>query len=123
MFCPDCKYEFAPHTRRCSDCGADLVEELPQQPPVARLPVGGRVPTEADELVTVSTSNLPGAVAMARSLLDATGFWHECEGLALYHFGYATPVVIRVQRRDLSEVKELLSGLESVSPNKLGGMV
>jgi hypothetical protein len=29
MFCPNCKYEYRPGFTRCSDCGADLVAELP----------------------------------------------------------------------------------------------
>ena len=29
MFCPQCQAEYLPHVRRCSDCGAPLVEHLP----------------------------------------------------------------------------------------------
>lgn len=30
MFCPKCKVEYRPGFTRCSDCGVDLVEELPE---------------------------------------------------------------------------------------------
>jgi hypothetical protein len=29
MFCPQCRAEYRPHVRRCSDCDASLVEHLP----------------------------------------------------------------------------------------------
>ena len=31
-FCPDCKYEYEPGVTVCPDCGAALVDRLPEQP-------------------------------------------------------------------------------------------
>ncbi len=33
MFCPDCKYEYRWGIEKCPDCGADLVERLPEPEP------------------------------------------------------------------------------------------
>jgi hypothetical protein len=30
-FCPLCKSEYSPGTKRCSDCEVDLIEELPEE--------------------------------------------------------------------------------------------
>ncbi len=30
-FCPSCRYEFDPHIASCSECGAELVAELPEE--------------------------------------------------------------------------------------------
>jgi len=35
MFCPNCKYEYKPAIEKCPDCGAELVEKLPE--PVSRV--------------------------------------------------------------------------------------
>ena len=31
-FCPDCKYEYEPEVKICPDCGAVLVDKLPEHP-------------------------------------------------------------------------------------------
>lgn len=30
-FCPNCKYEYIEGVKKCADCGADLVAELPEE--------------------------------------------------------------------------------------------
>lgn len=30
-FCPECKYEYVEGVKKCADCGADLVAELPEE--------------------------------------------------------------------------------------------
>ncbi len=32
-FCPNCRFEYVPEVTRCPDCGADLVETLPDVQP------------------------------------------------------------------------------------------
>ena len=29
-YCPQCRYEYLPEINKCPDCGADLVDELPE---------------------------------------------------------------------------------------------
>lgn len=36
-FCPLCKAEYSPGTKRCPDCECDLVEELPEEADLERL--------------------------------------------------------------------------------------
>jgi hypothetical protein len=31
MFCPNCLYEYEKTVKKCSDCGADLVDKLPKE--------------------------------------------------------------------------------------------
>jgi len=33
-FCPQCRYEYLPQVQTCPDCGAELVEQLPDYPVV-----------------------------------------------------------------------------------------
>ena len=64
MFCPKCGYEYQEGFRKCSDCGTDLVTDLP--------------PTKADEepekpLVLLYSPNDELELSMLRGLLDADG--------------------------------------------------
>jgi hypothetical protein len=64
MFCPKCGYEYQEGFRKCSDCGTDLVTDLP--------------PTKADEepekpLVPLYSPNDELELSMLRGLLDADG--------------------------------------------------
>ena len=36
MFCPECRVEYRPGFRRCSDCDVDLVYELPPEAPIPK---------------------------------------------------------------------------------------
>ena len=64
MFCPKCGYEYQEGFRKCSDCGTDLVTDLP--------------PTKADEepekpFVPLYSPNDELELSMLRGLLDADG--------------------------------------------------
>lgn len=48
-FCPDCRSEYREGFRRCSDCGAELVRELPDKPGTSL----GKLPDNIDELVAL----------------------------------------------------------------------
>jgi hypothetical protein len=50
MFCPNCKTEYREGFSRCSDCGADLVRELPKQ--------GKSGPTDFTELVWMGSDSV-----------------------------------------------------------------
>lgn len=38
-FCPNCKFEYKEEVQICPDCGAVLVEKLPEQPPETLKPI------------------------------------------------------------------------------------
>jgi hypothetical protein len=56
-FCPNCRYEYRPGIEKCSDCGAQLVETLPEEgtpsykPPP---PTGNDVPVARAESLAIA---------------------------------------------------------------------
>ena len=54
-FCPLCKAEYSPGTKRCPDCECDLVEELPEEADLERLDGDEELPE--DLVLLYSTRN------------------------------------------------------------------
>jgi hypothetical protein len=63
MFCPNCKTEYREGFSRCSDCGADLVRELPKR--------GNPNSDDSAELIWMGSN--PRAVAVVKKLLTGAG--------------------------------------------------
>jgi hypothetical protein len=64
MFCPKCGYEYREGFRKCSDCGTDLVTDLP--------PIKGDE-EQGKPLVPLYSPNDELELAMLRGLLDTDG--------------------------------------------------
>jgi hypothetical protein len=67
LFCPNCKYEYRPGFTKCPDCGAELIDELPQE----------KTPEQAEDewvdLVCIETYPYDGLAQAARTTLEAQG--------------------------------------------------
>ncbi len=53
-FCPNCRYEYRRGIETCSDCGAQLVDELPDETPVPPPPIGNDVPIARAESLAIA---------------------------------------------------------------------
>jgi len=98
MFCPICRSEYRQGFTKCSDCGAELVRELP--------PEQGKEFIEYEEVF--STYN-PGDIAFIRSILDGEEITYFFQG---EHFNYVRPLVeparLMVNKEQVETAKELL---------------
>ena len=68
MFCPKCKAEYQEHVQLCADCHVPLVSK-------ENLSVNKQKELNTDdlELVLVFSTQDPGIVALAKSMLDEAG--------------------------------------------------
>lgn len=125
MFCPICHAEFIPGFTSCDECGVELVDELPAEPPRGRAaarslpwsaggdsPEGSRGPSSSRpvELVTVFRSGDPGLVALVKSILMDAGI-PFVDTWPVFGPGGA----IRVAREDAADAEALLAELEAPS--------
>lgn len=53
-FCPNCRYEYRRGIETCSDCGAQLVDELPDEPYSPPPPSGNDVPIARAESLAIA---------------------------------------------------------------------
>ena len=101
MYCPNCRTEYQEEVERCSDCGAALVEELPDL----------ELPTFHGYTSILSTFN-PADIAIIKSMLDGSDidyFIHgENSGLIQ---PLAIPSVLMIRDEQADDVRELLKDL------------
>jgi len=106
MYCPKCRVEYVETAERCSDCGAELVAELPPAPEV-----------EYAERVTVYTAINENLATLAAMLLDHAGI--ECytqEQSGSDVFGAVSagfPVEVQVKPEDEESARKLLTDFET----------
>jgi hypothetical protein len=110
MFCPNCREEFSWNVMVCPTCEVDTVDRLV-----------GPAPVPDVELVCVLATGDAGAVAIARSLLDAEQIDHFVRGDGLQDlfglgrmtgFNFAMgPAEFWVRAEDADRARELLDGL------------
>lgn len=116
MFCPNCKLEYQPGVKRCSDCAVELVKVLPDS--------GA---PDLVEFVTVFTTGNPAILAVAKSLLDNAGITYFAKGETAQSWVGGTfgtgfnvitgPAELQVDDKDLAEAKEILDHVgEDASP-------
>ena len=74
-FCPECKYEYRDGFTKCSDCGADLVDKLPEHEEVSV------------KLVPLKTQ--PGRIysEMVKEVLEKKGIFCIIESGPLFSLG------------------------------------
>jgi hypothetical protein len=111
MFCPECRSEYRDGIDVCAECGAALVEALPE--------AAGPDP-ELDAVFTTADSTL---LPIVKSVLDSAGIPYLVQGdetLGLFplgRFGVGVSkrtlgAIVRVPTDRLEEAKELLRGFE-----------
>ena len=108
-FCPSCRYEYKLGVRECPDCGARLVERLPDEPPKP----------EREESVPnpdfVPLRNLPSRLyaEMLKEALEAVGIISMIkgdEGVAFRTMTAHIPVstiTVWVPRKDLEKAQQV----------------
>ena len=107
MFCPKCKAEYRPGFTRCSDCGVDLVDRLPEEPRTGR-----SRRTDSSKLVPILRTNDRSDVLSIKIALDSEGVDYILQGEIMTGFRMGDPVVLLVREEDIHRVKELLSGIK-----------
>lgn len=119
MFCPNCEAEYQDHVKTCVDCQIDLVSQDNQE-----LKEKQKIDTGDLDLVQVFSTQDPGMVALAKSLLDEAGIpaMVRNEGIQdLFGFGRLTfnpvsgDVDFFVNATDKDTALELLVGVTTES--------
>jgi hypothetical protein len=118
MYCPNCRYEYREGFTTCSDCGVELVSELPPEEPV-----------EHPELETVMTVTDLATLSAAKAALESAGIEFLADGEETQDvFGgmggefapLAGFVQIEVPKEAAEEARRILSDL-TVPPSELDG--
>ncbi len=117
MFCPKCQTEYQDHVQLCADCHVPLVSK--DNPLLKKQQ---EINTDDLELVLVFSTQDPGIVALAKSMLDDTGIpaMVRNEGLQdLFGFGRVNfnpvsgDVDFFVNSEDKEAASELLATITS----------
>ena len=105
MFCPQCLCEYRAGITECADCGAALVESLPDSDPPGEIPGAP---------VTVFQSSDAALVALAHSVLESAEIpvSASSEGLITVRFDVAA--------EDAAEARELIKELEELEEASSG---
>lgn len=100
MFCPKCKSEYRQGFYKCSDCGTDLVDQLP---PELDNDVG------YVELVEVYSTYRQSDIAFIKSILDGESitYYFEGESSVMLVAGGAYARLL-VKAEDVDRAKEIL---------------
>jgi hypothetical protein len=100
MFCPKCRAEYKPGREKCADCGAVLVDKLPNEAEAST------------EFVEVLATFNAGDIAMVESLLSETDIPYYFHG---ENFARVRPLIeparLMVAKDRADEVRELLKDL------------
>jgi hypothetical protein len=107
MFCPQCKAEYRPGFTRCSDCGVDLVDRLPEEPRTGR---SRRI--DSSKLVPILQTNDRSDVLSIKIALDSEGVEYILQGEIMASFRTSDPVVLLVREDEVESVREILSGIK-----------
>ena len=99
MFCPKCKYEYVDGINICSDCGTELVEELPIEK------------FEYVEFTTIAETNDLGLIALAKSILGSEGIKYYINDMQGFIPGANLYIQIKVPISDATNAKELLKDI------------
>ncbi|MCE5300250.1 MAG: hypothetical protein LLG37_05185 [Spirochaetia bacterium] len=112
MFCPDCLYEYGKGIKKCPDCGAQLVEKLPEQDDDSDINI------ETAELAEVYDELEEG---LLRSMLMDRGIYSFTRSNLLPHTGAIMTVfrkrgigTVIVNREDLEKAGEVLKDFKEV---------
>lgn len=106
MFCPKCRVEYVEDAARCSDCGVELVAQLPPEPEM-----------EYAERVTIYTAINENMATLAAMLLDHAGiecYTQEQSGSDVFGaMSAGFPVEVQVKPEDEESARKLLTDFET----------
>src|SRR5918996_1902491 len=111
MICPECRAEYRPGFTRCSDCGVELVESLPEDESATREPIG-------HDLVQVYRAWGAPQAELVRSILEANGirpalFGEGANRVYNMTVGPLAEVRIMVERDDAAAAGDILRAADS----------
>lgn len=107
MYCPNCLYEYEKGVKKCTDCGADLVDSLPPEDE------GADPNLETASLTDVDDDIEADAI---RAMLEENGIYSFLKTNLLPHsgiilagiFGRQKYGTIVINKEDLKKAKEVL---------------
>ena len=119
-YCPECRFEYRAGVRECPDCGAELVERLPEEPEpkpkeefrqVVLCTVGGSIPAGliGDAL---RSQEIPYRM-QAGGMLDGGEPAAQIIGDVQGH-----PYRVYVNQRDLAQARVIVSDFERYPPSE-----
>lgn len=103
MFCPKCKSEYREGFYKCSDCGSDLIHQLPPETPEN---------ADHEEFVEVFSTYQQGDISFIKSVLDGEGITYFFQGensIMLIAAGAYARLLVKAE--DAERVKEILRDL------------
>lgn len=109
-FCPSCESEYRAGFTRCTDCGTELVDELPR---------GEEEPdTSPGEPVPFQTFKSSAEAEMACELLKRNGIRSFVQGgeFAVIPGSFSQEVVLMVDERDLTRAAEIYEAFFNAEP-------
>jgi hypothetical protein len=75
-YCPNCRSEYQDWVLKCIDCGAKLVDRLPEEPKstiISRSPESNSRKYTNEKIVTIATFNQPEEAELSRAKLESEG--------------------------------------------------
>lgn len=107
MFCPNCLYEYEKGVKNCTDCGADLVAELPPDDEIADPDLETAVLTDVDNDIEADA---------IRAMLEQEGIYSFLKTNLLPHsgvilsgiFGKNKYGTIIINKEDIEKAKAVL---------------
>ncbi|MGE5352597.1 MAG: DUF2007 domain-containing protein [Syntrophothermus sp.] len=103
MFCPRCKAEYREGFTRCSDCGVDLVEKLPEE--------NYSIDPDVQFVEVLRTLNLVD-IAFIKSVLDSEGIHYFIKGDIIQNMNpLVDPAILMVLGDEVPKAQELLKDL------------
>jgi hypothetical protein len=120
-YCPRCRCEYRPGFEICTDCGVDLVDQLPPEPPPDVEALQSWVGT--DPVAVLTTLHEVNAHLARSALVDAgipSVVWSSGHGA---YYGHAIPLApfphrVMVHKDDEAEARELLAAEFSDEPGE-----
>lgn len=100
MFCPNCKAEYREGFTKCSDCGVDLVEKLPEE--------SHEIDPDIRFVEVLRTLNLVD-IAFIKSILDSEGIHYFISGDIIQNINpIVDPAILMVVEYEADKARELL---------------
>lgn len=107
MFCPNCQTEYRPGFYKCADCGAALVDELPEEAELE-----DEIEYDPDvKFVEVLRTNSFTDIAVIKSILDGSEIHYYINGETVASLHFIQPMVLMVVEEEAEEAAELLKSL------------
>jgi hypothetical protein len=108
MFCPKCRYEYIPGVYTCTDCGVELVDQLPEKTE--------EKPAEDSDLVAVYEPANQADLALAKVILDDEKIEYFIFNQATY-FDMPRRPWVNVKAEDADRARQLL---KDVADSRVG---